>query len=41
METSDRKIDGSRRLFVVAAAIAAILGACGAAAGGVSGNGRA
>ena len=33
METSDRKIDGSRRLLVVAAAIAAILAAwCGGAA---------
>ena len=33
METSDRKIDGSRRLLVVAAAIAAILAAwCGSAA---------
>jgi hypothetical protein len=42
METSDRRIDGSRRLLVVAATIAAILGAwSGAAAGGVSGNGEA
>ena len=42
METSDRKIDGSRRLFVVAATFAAILGAWGGvAAGGASGNGQA
>ena len=42
METSDRRIDGSRRLLVVAATIAAILGAwSGAAAGGVSANGQA
>ena len=32
METSDRTMNGSRRLIVVAAAIAAILGLCGAAA---------
>jgi hypothetical protein len=42
METSDRKIDGSRRLLVVAATFAAVLGAWGGvAAGGVSGNGQA
>jgi hypothetical protein len=34
METSDRRIDGSRRLLVVAATIAAIVGAYGTAAGG-------
>jgi hypothetical protein len=42
MEISDRMSDGSRRLFVVAATIAAILGAWGgAAAGSVSVNGQA
>jgi hypothetical protein len=42
METSDRMIDGSRRLLVVAAAIAAILGVWGgAAAGSASVNGQA
>jgi len=40
METSDRMIDGSRRLLVVAAAVAAILGVWGgAAAGSASVNG--
>ena len=34
METSDRIIDGSRRLFVVAATIAAVLGIWGGAADG-------
>ena len=34
METSDRIIDGSRRLFVVAATIAAVLGVWGGAADG-------
>jgi hypothetical protein len=42
METSDRMIDGSRRLFVVAATLAAILGVWGGAAGGsASVNGQA
>jgi hypothetical protein len=42
METSDRMIDGSRRLLLVAAAIAAILGVWGgAAAGSASVNGQA
>jgi hypothetical protein len=42
MEISDRMIDGSRRLFVVAATIAAILGVWGGAAdGSASLNGRA
>jgi hypothetical protein len=42
METSDRKIDGSRRLLMVAATIAAILGVWGSAAGGSTAvNGRA
>ena len=42
METSDRMIDGSRRLLVVAATIAAILGVWGGAAGGsASVNGQA
>jgi hypothetical protein len=42
MEISDRMIDGSRRLFVVAATIAAILGAWGGAAdGSASLNGQA
>lgn len=42
METSDRMIDGSRRLLLVAAAIAAILGVWGgAAAGSASGDARA
>jgi hypothetical protein len=34
MEISDRMIDGSRRLFLVAATIAAVLGVWGGAAGG-------
>ena len=42
METSDRKIDGSRRLLMGAATVAAILVAWGGAANGsVSVNGRA
>ena len=42
METSDRRIDGSRRLFVVAATIAAILGVlAGATAGSAFVAGRA
>jgi hypothetical protein len=42
MEISDRMIDGSRRLFVVAATIAAILGVWGGAAdGSASLNGHA
>jgi hypothetical protein len=42
MEISDRIIDGSRRLFVVAATIAAILGVWGGAAdGSASLNGQA
>jgi hypothetical protein len=42
MEISDRMIDGSRRLFVVAATIAAILGFWGGAAGtSASVNGQA
>jgi hypothetical protein len=42
MEISDRMSDGSRRLFVVAATIAAILGVWGGAAGGgASVNGQA
>jgi len=42
METSDRKIDGSRRLLMGAATVAAILVAwAGAANGSVSVNGRA
>jgi hypothetical protein len=41
METSDRMIDVSRRLFVVAATIAAILGLWGAADGSASFKGRA
>jgi hypothetical protein len=42
MEISDRMIDGSRRLFVVAATIAAILGVWGGAAdGSASLNGQA
>jgi hypothetical protein len=42
MEISDRMFDGSRRLFVVAATIAAILGAWGgAAAGSASVHGQA
>jgi hypothetical protein len=42
METSDRMIDGSRRLLVVAATIAAIVGAGGGAAtGSASVDGRA
>ena len=40
-ETSDRLGDGSRRLFVVAAAVAAILGAWGNANGAASLNARA
>ena len=40
METSDRKIDGSRRLLVVAATFGALLGALGAAAAGTA-SGRA
>ena len=41
METSDRKIEVSRRLLVVAATVAAILGAWSAAAGTASVAGRA
>jgi hypothetical protein len=42
MEISDRKIDGSRRLLLVAATIAAILGVWGSAAGGsTAANGQA
>ena len=40
METSDRIIDGTRRLFAAAAAVAAILGVWGAPDGSASLNGR-
>src|SRR5436305_11471180 len=41
METSDRMIDGSRRLFVVAATIVAILGAWGGGVGNAAVEGQA
>jgi hypothetical protein len=41
METSDRRIGGSRRLLWVAVTLAAIVGVCGAGSGGASVSGRA